>query len=284
MSNSARFGSEIVSIGNVDLFRWRGGEGAPVLLLHGHTQTSDIWAQLADALVNMGRTVIAPDLHGLGRSSVPGSGYDKSSMARDFKTLIDKEGFADTPVTIVGHDLGVFAAYAYAAQFRDHVDRLILMDATVPGIGIWPVLLQQPRTWHFGFYGPHAERLVEGRERIYLDRFWDEFSATPDAIGEDLRAQYTAHYQRPNGLKGAFSHFEAFGKDAEDDTQSAVDKLSIPVLGIAGSESLGPLMEAHVNELSEQGKAVTIEDAGHWLLEEKPEATIDAVCRFLTPE
>ncbi|MEL6363093.1 MAG: alpha/beta fold hydrolase [Pseudomonadota bacterium] len=175
MSNSARFGSEIVSIGNVDLFRWRGGEGAPVLLLHGHTQTSDIWAQLADALVNMGRTVIAPDLHGLGRSSVPGSGYDKSSMARDFKTLIDKEGFADTPVTIVGHDLGVFAAYAYAAQFRDHVDRLILMDATVPGIGIWPVLLQQPRTWHFGFYALMPSAWLKGVNEFTWTAFGTSF-------------------------------------------------------------------------------------------------------------
>lgn len=281
MINSDKFEGKRRVINGVDFFFLHGGSGAPVLLLHGHTQTSDLWAPLASRLVDIGHSVIAPDLHGLGRSSVPSSGYDKASMARDFRQLVDGLKAAGEPVTIIGHDLGVFAAYAYAAQFPNDVDRLILMEATVPGVGIWPMLLQQPRTWHFGFYGPYAERLVESKERIYLDRFWDEFAANPAAITEEMRARYTSYYQRPGGLTGAFSHFEALEQDAQDNTEFVATKLPMPVLGIAGSHSLGPMIETHIHMLADQTEARVIDGAGHWLLEEKPDPTIEAIVHFL---
>lgn len=281
MGFSEKFTEKVCRLENVELFYYRGGTGDPVLLLHGHTQSADLWAPLAKKLVDQGCSVIAIDLHGLGRSSVPVDRYSKKLMAQDFHELVKHEGFDGVPIAIVGHDLGVFAAYAYAAQFPSEVSRLILMEATVPGIGIWPLLLQQPRTWHFGFFGEHAEKLVLGRERIYLDRFWDEFSANPAAISELQRSKYAAFYKKPRGLFGAFSHFAAFEQDEVDNREFVKTKLVMPVLGLSGDHSLGDMMASHLNTLALDPTSKVIANAGHWLIEEQPDQTIAEICNFL---
>lgn len=155
------------------------------------------------------------------------------------------------------------------------------MEATVPGIGIWPVLLQQPNTWHFGFFGKHAEQIIAGKERVYLDRFWDEFSMTSSAIPEKARKNYASYYQRPEGVRDALSHFATLEQDAADNVELSKHKLIIPVLGIGGDASLGSFMGEHVALISEEPKEKVVSNAGHWLLEEQPEETVNTIINFL---
>lgn len=280
---SKKFTTHLVEINNVSLFfRHAGSKNAPlVFLIHGYTQTSDMWAPLANILLDDNYQVIAIDMHGLGQSGFAKGRYDKKSIAFDFHELIVGLGYQNLPVHIIGHDLGAFAAYAYAAQFAKPQDTLIMMDATVPGIGIWPLLLQQARTWHFGFYGIHAERLVHGRERIYLDRFWDEFAAKPSVFSEEMREFYTEFFCRTDGLSNAFSHFQAFEQDTKDNLAFAVHKLSLPVLGLGGEYSLGPALAENIAHIAENNRIAIIKNAGHWLLEENPEQTIAETRNFL---
>lgn len=268
-------------VNGTSIFFRRGGRGTTVLLLHGHTQSSDMWEPLVPDLIAAGFCVVAPDLHGLGRTSVPDTGYEKASIARDLHLLLDSAGLLGDPITVVGHDLGAFVAYAFASQFEADVDRIVLMEAIIPGIGAWPMLLQMPETWHFGFHGRCAERLIKGRERIYLDRFWDEFSLHPDKINEDARERYAEHYRRSDGVRGALAHFSAFGDDEKDNAEFASQKLKKPVLGLGGAASLGGLMAEHVDLLSSRATFLVIENAGHWLMEEQQEITVQAVLDFL---
>ncbi|MEM1053376.1 MAG: alpha/beta hydrolase, partial [Pseudomonadota bacterium] len=194
---------------------------------------------------------------------------------------VDALGLVPTNTNIIGHDLGAFAAYAYAAQFARQGDKLVMMDATVPGLGIWPMLLQSAETWHFGFYGRYAEAILEGRERIYLDRHWDEFAADAGAITDEMREFYASLYVRPGAVGRALSHFEAFEQDAHDNAAFAQKKLTIPVLGLGGEHSLGPMIADHVALLASSSQSEIIAGAGHWLLEENTEATIRAVREFL---
>lgn len=281
---SDRFSDHTVAVDNVSLYFQLAARSlrSLVFMIHGHTQTSDMWAPLANVLADDGNSVIAVDMHGLGRSGVRDGGHSKKRIAQDFRKLVEIVGYNDTPIHIIGHDLGAFAAYAYAAQFARPRDTLTMMDATVPGIGIWPQLLQQPRTWHFGFYGPHAERIIEGRERHYLDRFWDEFSATRGVFTEEMRNFYTEFYLRPNGVRNAFSHFAAFEQDAHDNQTLSEKRLAIPVLGVGGAMSLGPVYDDHLKLLSDHSEAHIIDNAGHWLLEEQPDRVIEIVRTFLS--
>ncbi|MEM6486090.1 MAG: alpha/beta hydrolase [Pseudomonadota bacterium] len=268
-------------VNGTSVFFRRGGLGRTVLLLHGHTQSSDMWEPLVPTLIGAGFCVVAPDLHGLGRSSVPDVGYKKSSIARDMHLLLDSAGLMNEPITVVGHDLGAFVAYAFAAQFEADVERLVVMEAIIPGIGVWPTLLQQPDTWHFGFYGRYAERLIKGRERIYLDRFWDELSIHSDRITDDARERYTEYYKRSDGIRGALAHFSVFREDERDNAGFALRGLDTPLLGVGGAASLGGVMTEHVDLLSSQATCSIVEDAGHWLMEEQQKTTVQTVLDFL---
>jgi pimeloyl-ACP methyl ester carboxylesterase len=159
-----------------DIFvRW-GGKGPVALLIHGYAENSDSWAPLAADLMK-DHTVIVPDLRGIGRSSKPESGYDKKTQAKDMRAVVTGLGFDKT--FVVAHDIGNMVAYAYAAMYPDKVERLVVMDAPIPGIEPWNEILLTPGVWHFNFHGPDAERLVAGRERIYFDRIWNDFTADP---------------------------------------------------------------------------------------------------------
>lgn len=282
---SKEFSDHLIEINNTSLFfRYAGSKDAPlVLLIHGHTQSSDMWGPLANVLVADGYQVIAVDMHGLGRSGAAQNGcYDKKTIAFDFNELIKHLDLIGRPTHIVGHDLGAFAAYAYAAQFAKSEDSLIMMDAIVPGLGDWSQLLQQPRTWHFGFYGPHAERLIDGRERIYLDRFWDEFAIDSSVFSSEMREFYAGFYRQSGALTTAFGHFSAFEQDEKDNQVFANTKLTIPVLGLGGEHSLGPILSGNIGLLAESFETVVIEDSGHWLIEENPEQTIAETRNFLS--
>jgi pimeloyl-ACP methyl ester carboxylesterase len=183
-----------------DIFVRSAGSGPVVVLLHGYAETSDSWAPLATELVNS-CTVVVPDLRGIGRSSRPAGGYDKKTQAADIRAVVTTLGHGRT--SVVSHDIGIMVAYAYTALYPDKVDRLVVMDAPLPGIAPWDEIVRNPALWHFSFHGPDAERLVEGRERIYLDRIWNDFSGDPTQPDEDTRAYYAAQYAQPGAMRPA---------------------------------------------------------------------------------
>ena len=255
-----------------------GGSGPAVVLLHGFGDTGDMWAPLAAALAK-DHTVVVPDLRGMGLSSHPDRGYDKRTQAGDIRAVLTKLNIDRSDV--VGHDIGTMVAYAYAARYPDKTDRLVVMDAPVPGVPPWEQIVRQPALWHFSFGGPDAERLVKGRERIYLDRFWNEFAGNPSRIDEATRAHYAKLYARPGAMHSAFAQFLTIPKDAEDNLQSITTKLGMPVLAIGGEKSFGATQAIVMRNAATNVTEVVIANAGHWLMEEQPEVTVRAIRDFL---
>jgi pimeloyl-ACP methyl ester carboxylesterase len=257
-----------------------GGKGPAVLMLHGFGDTGDMWAPLAADLMRDHRVVV-PDLRGMGLSSHPEGGYDKKTQALDVADVLD--ALKIERVDMVTHDIGNMVGYAFAAQFPSRVTRWVIMDAPVPGIGPWEEILKNPLLWHFNFRGPDVERLVGGRERIYLDRFWNEFSAVPSRFDEGSRQHYAALYARAGAMHSAFNQFAAFSQDAKDNKQLLAlgGKLSMPILAIGGEKSFGTTMADVMRFAASDVQQVVIADAGHWLMEEQPAATVKVIRTFL---
>jgi pimeloyl-ACP methyl ester carboxylesterase len=255
-----------------------GGSGPAVVLLHGFGDTGDMWTPLAIALAK-DHQVIVPDLRGLGLSSRPEAGYEKKTQAGDIRAVLDKLGVGQA--VIVGHDIGTMVAYAYAARYRDKTTKLVVMDAPVPGIPPWEQIVRMPALWHFDFGGKDALRLVQGRERIYLDRFWNEFAGAPGKVDESTRVHYAKLYAAPGAMKAAFNQFQSIRKDADDNAESVKTKLSIPVLAIGGEKSFGANEAVVMRNAAADVTEIVIPNAGHWLMEEAPDATIQAVLTFL---
>jgi len=256
-----------------------GGKGPAVLLLHGYGETGDMWAPLAAELAP-GHVVVVPDLRGIGLSSRPASGYDKKTQAGDIAGVLD--ALKIEKADLVTHDIGNMVGYAFAAQHPDRVTKFVLMDAPLPGIGPWDQIVRSRALWHFSFGGPDAERLVAGRERIYLDRFWNEFSADPKKFDEASRQHYAKLYARPGAMHAGFAQFAAFDQDALDNQALlAKGKLTMPVLAIGGEKSFGPTMAVVMRAAAADVREMVIPDSGHWLMEEQPKATVAAVRAFL---
>ncbi|WP_040326112.1 alpha/beta fold hydrolase [Aurantimonas manganoxydans] len=256
-----------------------GGQGPAVLLLHGYGETGDMWVPMAKDLMH-DHTVVVPDLRGLGLSSKPRGGFDKKSQAQDVAAVLDALKIAS--VDLVAHDIGNMVGYAFAAQYPTRVSRLVLIDAPVPGIGPWEEILKNPLLWHFRFGGPDMERLVEGRERIYLDRFWNEFSADPVKFTEDAREHYAKLYALPGAMHSGFSQFAAFDQDVIDNRAFlASAKLTMPVLAVGGEYSFGPTMATVMRFAATDVQEAIVLGSGHWIMEENPKATVEMVRAFL---
>jgi pimeloyl-ACP methyl ester carboxylesterase len=255
-----------------------GGSGPAVVLLHGFGDTGDMWAPLAAKLP--GRTIVVPDLRGMGLSSHPDGGYDKKTQAHDIAQVLDQ--LKIDKADLVTHDIGNMVGYAFAAQFPQRVVRWVAMDAPLPGIGPWDEILRSPMLWHFNFRGPDVERLVKGRERIYLDRFWNELSDNPKAIDEPTRRHYATLYARPGAMHSAFSQFAAFTQDAIDNKAfAAKGKLTMPVLAIGAEKSFGKAMADDLRFVASDVSIAVIPSSGHWLMEEQRAATVSAIQAFL---
>jgi pimeloyl-ACP methyl ester carboxylesterase/uncharacterized RmlC-like cupin family protein len=256
-----------------------GGTGPAVVLIHGYGDTGDMWVPLAAALSH-DHTVIVPDLRGMGLSAVAKSGFTKKNQAEDIAGVMNALNVQRADV--VGHDIGNMVAFAFAAAHQDRTTRLVIMDAPVPGIGPWDELLKNPILWHFRFGGPDMERLVAGRERIYLDRFWNDFSAHPAKFSEGARAHYAALYGQPGRMHAGFLQFAAFDQDAIDNRAAmAVGRLKMPVLAIGADHSFGPTMAFVLRFSADDVREVVIADSGHWLMEEQPQSTVAAISDFL---
>ena len=261
------------------IFVRAGGSGPAVVLIHGFGDTGDMWGPLAERLAKT-HTVIVPDLRGMGRSSKAAGGYDKKSQAADIRAVVEKLGLDRTAV--VGHDIGTMVAYAYAARYPDKVTRLVVMDAPVPGVPPWDQIILSPALWHFNFGGEMAERLVAGRERLYLDRFWNDFAANPARVDEATRAHYARLYAQPGAMKAAFAQFNTIAtRDVADNRVSAQVKLTMPVLAIGGEKSFGPKVAEVMRNAATNVQEAVVPGAGHWLMEESPEATGKLVEDFL---
>jgi pimeloyl-ACP methyl ester carboxylesterase len=255
-----------------------GGHGPAVVLLHGFGDSGDMWAPVASALPD--HTVIVPDLRGMGLSSHPEGGYEKKAQARDIAQVMDE--LEIEKADFVTHDIGNMVGYAFAAQFPARVTRWLIIDAPLPGIGPWDEIIRNPLLWHFNFRGPDVERLVKGRERIYLDRFWNELSANPKAIDETTRRHYAALYARPGAMHSAFNQFAAFTQDAADNkTFAAAGKLTMPVLALGADHSFGTQMADIMRLVASNVTGGIIADSGHWVMEEQPKQTTAKIVDFL---
>jgi pimeloyl-ACP methyl ester carboxylesterase/quercetin dioxygenase-like cupin family protein len=256
-----------------------GGSGPAVVLLHGYGDTGDMWAPLAAELMQQ-HTVIAPDLRGMGLSAVTTEGFTKKNQAEDVALVLDALGVRQADV--IGHDIGNMVAFAFAEAHPDRTTRLVMMDAPVPGVGPWDEILKSPLLWHFHFGGPDMERLVAGRERIYLDRFWNDFAADRAHFSEAARTHYAALYARPGRMHAGFLQFEAFDQDGIDNRAFVSHgRLQMPVLAIGGDHSLGATMAHIMRFAADDVHQVVIAGSGHWLMEEQPGATVAAIRTFL---
>ena len=255
------------------------GHGPTLILLHGYAETSRMWTPIIPLLAER-FTVIAPDLPGIGDSGIPTNGLDMKSAAITIHDLAKSLGVQQAEV--VGHDIGLMVAYAYAAQFPAEVTKLVLMDAFLPGVAGWEPIYNNPNIWHFRFNGPTPEALVQGRERTYFDYFWNDFAADKThSIPEADRHAYAAAYSRPGRMHAGWAYFVSFQQAARDFAQLSQTKLTMPVLTIGGEKSLGAPLGEQAKLVATNVTVVLLKNAGHWVLEEKPKETTEALHNFL---
>jgi len=256
------------------------GEGDPVVLLHGYAQTSHMWRPLMTELART-HTVIAPDLRGIGQSSIPADGYTKAVMAQDIYALVHSLG--SPRIRLVGHDIGLMVAYAYAAQYPSEVDRIVLMDAFLPGVGNWRDVWLLRDLWHFHFYGETPLALVTGRERIYFEHFWNDFAADRTrSVPEGDRRIYTDAYARPGGMRAGFEIFRAFERDAQDFARFAQTPLPMPMLVLTGEKASGDFLIEQGRLVATTVEGVVVGNSGHWLMEEAPGQVIPKLVSFIS--
>jgi pimeloyl-ACP methyl ester carboxylesterase len=255
------------------------GKGDLVVLLHGYAETSHMWIPLIPQLART-HTVIAPDLRGADQSSKPAGGYTKAAMAQDIHALVKKLGYER--IRIVGHDIGLMVAYAYAAQFPSEVDRIVLMDAFLPGVGNWRDVWLMRDLWHFHFYGKTPLALVHGRERIYFEHFWNDFAAdAKHSVSERDRRFYAKAYARPGGMRAGFEYFHAFEKDAEEFAAFSKNPLTMPMLVLTGEKASGEGLIQQARLVATDVEGVIVRNSGHWLMEEAPDQVIPKLVEFL---
>ena len=253
-----------------------GGHGPAVVMLHGFGTTGDMWGHLASTLIE-DHMIIVPDLRGLGLSSRPEGGYDKKNQAADVVGVLDALGVRTAE--LVTHDIGIMVGFAVAATHPERVSRWVAIDAPLPGVGPWDQITQDPAMWHFGFGGHDMERLVAGRERIYLDRFWNELSRDPKRFDEAKRQHYAALYAQPGEMKAGFAQFLAFSQDADrqQDVPCAGQASRCRSWPCGGEATFGPMIGAVTRCVADNVEDVIIPDCGHWITEEQPAAATKLV-------
>src|SRR6266403_3527921 len=248
--------SRSADVEGVKLHYLTAGHGAPVILLHGYAETSLMWKPIIPMLAER-FTVIAPDLPGIGDSDIPAHGLDMKSAAISIHELAKSLGVQKAEV--VGHDIGLMVAYAYAAQFPAEVTKLVLMDAFLPGVAGWEPIYNSPNIWHFRFNGPTPEALVQGRERTYFANFWNDLAADKNrSLPEADREAYAAAYARPGRMHAGCAYFVSFLQAAKDFAQLSQTKLTMPLLTIGGDKSLGEALGQQVKLVATDATVVVL--------------------------
>jgi pimeloyl-ACP methyl ester carboxylesterase len=271
--------SRSAEVDGVKLHYLKAGQGPALILLHGYAETSRMWRPILPLLAER-FTVIAPDLPGIGDSAIPANGLDMKTSAVRIHSLA--RSLAVEKARVVGHDIGLMVAYAYAAQYPSEVEKLVLMDAFLPGVAGWEAVYNNPGIWHFRFHGPTPEALVQGRERAYFEHFWNDFAADKTrSIPEADRKAYTEAYSRPGRMHAGWAYFVSFPQAAKDFAQLSQTKLTMPVLAIGGEKSLGEALGQQTKLVGSDVTIVVLKDTGHWVLEERPKETTEALLKFL---
>jgi pimeloyl-ACP methyl ester carboxylesterase len=271
--------SRSAEVEGVKLHYLTAGHGPAVILLHGYTQTSLMWKPIFPLLAEK-FTVIAPDLPGIGDSEIPANGLDMKTAAVRIHALAKSLGIEKARV--VGHDIGLMVAYAYAAQFPTETEKLVVMDAFLPGVAGWENVYNNPDIWHFRFNGPTPEALVQGRERTYFEHFWNDFAADKThSIPEADRIAYAAAYARPGRMRAGWAYFVSFQQAAKDFAELSQTKLTMPVLAVGGEKANGALLGQQMKIVGSDATVIVLENTGHWVLEERPKETTDALVKFL---
>jgi pimeloyl-ACP methyl ester carboxylesterase len=266
-------------VSGVKLHYITAGHGPTVILLHGYAETSRMWRPIMPLLAAR-FTVIAPDLPGIGDSAIPADGLDMKTAAVRIHALARSLGVEKARV--VGHDIGLMVAYAYAAQFPAETEKLVVMDAFLPGVPGWEGVYNNPDLWHFRFHGPTPATLVQGRERTYYDYYWNDFAADKThSIPEADRKAYAAAYAQPGRMQAGWGYFASFPQTAKDFAQLSQTRLAMPVLSIGGEKSLGVVLGAQMKLVASQVTVIVLKNTGHWLMEEDPKETMDALVNFL---
>jgi pimeloyl-ACP methyl ester carboxylesterase len=263
-------------------------DGPVLLLIHGYPQMSIAWRKIVPPLVARGFRLVIPDLRGAGGSARPLSGYDKATLAADLAGVLDSIGI-DQPVTVVGHDIGAMVAYAFARRFPLRTARLSILASPIPGTDIFEQASRDgTKVWHYHFHqAPDLpEALTQGREALYLERYYHDMAVDPFAIDADAFETYVRFYSQPGGMRAGFEFYRSFARDADDNRRWHAEQgpLPMPVLALAGSGSryaklLGPMMHEVATDVS----VVGIPGAGHWLAEENPDAVVKALIEFALP-
>ena len=269
--------SRFAEADGVKLHYLTAGKGPTVVLIHGYAETSRTWRPIIPLLAAK-FTVIAPDLPGIGDSEIPKDGLDMKTAAIRIHDLMKSLGIDKAEV--VGHDIGLMVAYA--AQFPAETEKLAVMDAFLPGVAGWEDVYNNPGIWHFRFNGPTPEALVRGRERIYFDYFWNDFAAdAKHSIPEADRVAYAAAYARAGRMRAGWAYFVSFQQAASDFAELSKTKLTMPVLAIGGEKANGEVLGLQMKIVATDSTMVVLKNTGHWVLEENPKETTDALMKFL---
>src|SRR5262245_13460989 len=272
--------SRFADVNGVRLHYLAAGKGEPIILLHGYAQNSHMWRPLMAQLAKT-NTVIAPDLRGFGESAKPARGYDKKTMAQDIHALATSLGYKR--VRIVGHDIGLMVAYAYAAQYPAEVDRIVLMDAFLPGVGDWAKVWILRELAQFHFYGETPRKLVAGRGRIYFEYFWSGLAANPKkSVSEQGRRFYAEAYAQPGAMRAGFEGFRNFEQDAKDFSGFAKTRLTMPMLVLSGEKAGGQFLIDQGRVVDDNVEGVIVPGSGHWLVDEAADQVIPKLVAFLT--
>jgi pimeloyl-ACP methyl ester carboxylesterase len=278
-SGASTIQSKYATVDGTKIHYLTAGHGPTVILLHGYTQTSRMWRPLIPRLTEK-FTVIAPDLPGIGDSDIPKDGLDMKSAAIRIHALA--KSLDITKARVLGHDIGLMVAYAYAAQFPAEVEKLIVMDAFLPGVPGWELAYNDPNMWHFRFHGPTPEALVQGREKIYFAYFWNDLAADKDhSLPEADRTAYVSAYSRPGRMRAGWAYFASWPDTAKDFAQMAQTQLTMPVLSIAGEKASAAILGPQMKRVATDVKIIELKGSGHWLMEERPKETMDALIGFL---
>ena len=271
--------SKTADVDGIRLHYLMAGHGPAIILLHGYTQTSRMWGPVIPLLAEK-FTVIAPDLPGIGDSDIPENGLDMKSAAIRIHALAKSLGV--DRARVAGHDIGLMVAYAYAAMYPSEVEKLVVMDAFLPGVPGWEPYYNSPDLWHFRFHGPTPEALVEGREATYFAFFWNDLAADKDrSLPLDDRQAYVAAYSRPGRMRAGWAYFASWQRTASEFAELAETKLTMPVLSMAGEKASAATLNAQMKLVATDVTIVILKDTGHWVMEERPEESIAALVEFL---
>jgi pimeloyl-ACP methyl ester carboxylesterase len=280
------FTSRYVDTGELRLHAVIGGDGPPLLLVHGWPQTWYAWRMLMPTLAR-NLQVIAVDQRGIGLSDKPQDGYDTGTLARDLVALMDALGHQR--FALYGTDVGMPIAYALAADHPERLDRLVVSEAPLPGVSPSPPLFLPPllnaRLWHLAFnqLPKINEQLVRGREDIFFGAEFDASAGTNKLPDYAVKYYIDTLASDPDALRGSFGFYRALTTTIAQNEQRKTRRLTLPVLAIGGAESSGEGVGNTMKLAAEDVQTMVLAGSGHWVAEQAPEQLLPALTAFLTP-